>query len=479
MTRSNPIRPFLSAFIPIAVWFLTERLVQQVSLFLISGYGETAIAAFGIPFRLMVIENLLTFGLAPVASVMIARAGSAHTRSRAVTHLLAFSLAVSLLATVVAFVLYSPLAAWIAPEARTLLLTRRAVFWLTLGIPIRLTYFTATLAIHGIGKGRFLIPVNLFEVLLQAGVGSLFSARLGFEGVYLSMLICWCAGLVIQFAILRHSIRLRFLIPALFLRSARWIGSKLLMESSRMIWLRLTDLLLLYLFSSGAGSLPNPARLSAFSVASELSLLVFMPTVAVMRATSIVASRQRAGTILDVYRDFLPIFRLGLIALVPVCLSLPLCSSYLGETVFHLSGPAMIWWRPLVCVAFLSLPIKLADAIQRGIWQSRQRFLAISLTGALGRTLFCIPFVFLGVRNEWPWVAAFGLLAADAFGSLLLAALAIRERSRARLTPAALPSGAARSTPASIAPPSARSTRTVPTTSRTRIWTQSAVATSA
>lgn len=404
------LNKFLKTYWPLLVSFIGGRLILQTDLMMISTLGESATAAFAIPLRIMVLDMVAAFAFAPVVSVAVGAAATERDKGLIVRRALLLCVPMSLVLTIAGLFLYLRLIPFFTRDAAVAGMASDAVIWLTFAIPARLTMFVASMAIHGLGRGKSLFALNAAEVILNVLLNAalMFGFGFGFKGAYIGTFIISYAGLFWSLSLLK---------PWIFgegpraVLELRWIKELLApagAEVGRIASERLAALAVLAIFSAAAST----ALLSAFAVAMEAQFLLLMPLVAVMRAAavSLAGGEARTG---DPYAGLGPVLRAGLAAAVIVSVLLLGAGMSFGPRAYHLSEEAARWWYPFVVYLALCLPLKFADSLQRGAWQSRRRFDVVSLVDTIGQWVVLVPAVFIGVRLNSPWLTWGGFLAFD------------------------------------------------------------------
>jgi Na+-driven multidrug efflux pump len=401
---------FLKIYWPLLVSFIGGRLIMQTDLLMIATLGESATAAFALPLRIMVLDMVVAFAFAPVISVAVGAAKTVEEKGLIVRRALLLCVPMSLILTIAGLFLYLRLIPIFTNDAAVAGMASDAVIWLTFAIPARLTMFVASMAIHGLGRGKSLLALNVAEVILNFLLNAvlMFGLGFGFKGAYIGTFIISYAGLLWSLALLRPWIFGKGPRAVLELGWIKELLSPAAAEVGRIASERLTALAVLAIFSAAAST----SLLSAFAVAMEAQFLLLMPLVAVMRAAamSLAGGEARAG---DPYAGLGPVLRPGLAVSAIAAVLLFGAGIFFGPRAYHLSAEAARWWHPFLVYLAIWLPLKFADSLQRGVWQSRRRFDVVSLVDASCQWLVLVPAVFIGVRLNSPWLTWGGFLAFD------------------------------------------------------------------
>lgn len=431
-----------TVFWPILLTFIGGRLVLQTDLIMVSRLGQSATAAFGIPLRIMLLDTILAFALAPVVAVLVAERREPGERAWVVRQALSLAAVLGVALVGAGLLVYPYAVRLVTADEEVVRLAQGAVFWLTLAIPLRLVDFVGGMSLHGLGRGRRVIPVKLAEIGINAALNWLLVYKLefGFPGCYLGTLIASAVSVCWVLSILRSEIGPG---PMLAVPDAAWARStmsKAAVEFGRLVSEKTVAFLTLWIFASGQGGV---ARLSAFSVAMEFQMLIFMPMIALMRATAISLSAEGAKTDLGgLYRSIRGVAVPGAAACAAVGALIGVFGGRIGWHLYRLDPAAMDWWIPMTAAFAVWLPMRFLDALQRGAWQSKKLFKEITVRETAVGWIFLLPCLFVAVRAQSPWLAWGTLLAGESLVALLLL-VAARPGLRAVAAAALLLAGAA------------------------------------
>ncbi len=408
---------FASVLYPFLITFLTGRLVLQTDLVMVARLGQTATAAFAIPLRIMVLDMIAAFSFAPVVSVMISSADNESDRARAIGRSMTVALFSGIILMFAGLALYPRLVTLVSPDAAVTNMATAAVLWLTLAIPARLMQFVGAMALHGCGRGKKLIPLSFFGLALNGLLDYMliFFFKLGFRGAYLGTFLCSHVSLAWTLALLWRPSN-----GCLFLRLGEneWMSffARTIPEMGRLTSERLQALVVLWVFSRGAGV----AALSAFAVAMEFSSLLFMPAIAIMRATAVLLSPSAEKSFADLWADIQPVIIFCVTCSFFVGGAVMLSWRMLGVRVYNLSAAAMSWWHPLAMLMLIWFPLRVVDSFLRGIWQAKSQLGKLFGVDAVVQWALALPMIYFAIHFGSPLEVWLAFLAADAVTALLV-----------------------------------------------------------
>jgi Na+-driven multidrug efflux pump len=411
---------FIAAFTPFLISFASGRIIAQTDMIMVARFGEAATAAFSIPLRIMLLDMVVAFALAPVVSVMVGSARGEHERAATIGRAMTAGAVLAVLLTAAGLIVYPRIVSLVSNDPEIRSLATQATFWLTLAIPARLMQFTASMALHGSGRGRHLIPLNLAGVVLNALLNAalMFGAGHGFQGAYESTFACSYLTMAWSLYLLREPTRGRLFAPLPLGEAAR-MAARIAPEIGRLASERLHAFATLWAFSAWAG-LPG---LSAFAVAGEFMFILFMPAIAAMRAAAVQLAPEADRPFPALLASVAPLARSAaalsfVVGAIAVVLAGPL-----GVGVYNLSPEAMAWWRSFVLLMCLWLPVRAADAFQRGVWQAQGRLGSIFAVDVLAQWLISIPLLVYFLRQGSIKGAWLGLASVDIAAAAILYAL--------------------------------------------------------
>lgn len=418
MTTNNG-KQFLIVFFPMVVAFLAAKAISQIDLFMIARLGEEAVAAFAVPSRVMLIDMVLAFSIAPVVSVMVARATQTTERSDTIARALSLSFYVSLVVTGAGIIVYPRIVDAIIATDEVSELAKQATFWLTLSIPIRLMQFVGLMALHACGRGKLFLPVLFISLAIKVPLNNLliYEFGWGFQGCFIATAAVSILELAATLWLLRSNLRASFWLRPPGLEWTRQFSWNAFPEAGRVLSYAAVQFTLLALYAS------NPAwlsRMSSYSVAFEMQVFLFMPMAATMRSLAIILA---SSTPLDgdsLYKMARTVAAVGGILAVSVGSAIFFGETLLGQSVYQLTPAAMAWWSPYTMIAVALVPVMFIGAVQRGIWHSQQRYNFVFFVEIATQWGILVPVTYLGLLWNNPSLAWSGLLVSEiVLGSIL------------------------------------------------------------
>ena len=279
-------RGFGNVFLPFFFNFISGRLILQTDLIMVAHLSPDALAAFGIPMRIMIVDALIAFAVAPFVSVSIGRMKSSEDRREFLNQALSFAILAGVSSAAIGVLFYPWLIHRLGVSVPIGKMATQATLWLTVFTPVRLAQFVGAMALHGMGKGKWVVGLSFLELGLNAVLDGLliFGFRLGFVGSYIGTVICACISLVLTLYFLHHELG--------GIRLGHWPSSswlQLLRKNAAPELVRLLSerVLAIFVLALVAHLNRSSALLGVFSVATELQFLLFIPSLAAMRATAV------------------------------------------------------------------------------------------------------------------------------------------------------------------------------------------------
>lgn len=417
---------FWKTFSAMLAVFMASKLIIQTDLIMIAPLGETLLAAYAAPARIMLLDAIVAFGLGPVVSVLISGEKNTVKRGAHIRTVMSLSLYLGLMLMLTGLLLYPRLLDLIVENKNVVTLATPALIILTLSIPLRLMQFIGTMVLYGIGRGQQIIPYLIGSIVLNATLNFLFIyvLKMGFTGCYVATFLTAVFELAFTLYLLREELALKMLYHPPQLRPLKTLLGPAIPETLRLICVFGVQFAALALYASRDTWL---AQLSAYAVGAELYVFLLMPLIAAMRSTAVVLAQdapvlQKIGLL----KTLLPVFKRGIVFVLIASLLLTGLGETLGTSVFHLSQAALIWWQPFVLLTALALPLTLFNALQRGAWQSQKRFGSLFYIDAGIQWGIIIPCIAIGLHLNNAWIAWSWVLLSELTTSAVL--LILRNR---------------------------------------------------
>ncbi|MCU7926980.1 MAG: polysaccharide biosynthesis C-terminal domain-containing protein [Candidatus Thiodiazotropha sp. (ex Dulcina madagascariensis)] len=411
---------FFRIFFPMMLSFVSSRLITQTDLIMLSPLGESAVAAYSIPTRVMLFDLIVALALGPVVSVAIAKLTKIEDRRILIKNAISTAMYLGSILMLIGLMVYPYIVASIVGNQHVETLANGAVLYLTLSIPIRLTQFIGAMVLYGSGRGKEITPYILGAVIVNAALNWLFIYYLqfGFEGCYIATILTSIFELYVTLHLLSKDIRVFQIFK---LPDIGWIKSvldKIGSEWGRLVSFQIVNMTMLGLFAINSDWV---SRLSAFSIAVDLQAFMLMPLIATMRSVAIaLAARPELKSAYYIYRSLSRITLGGLMVVIPVAVIFALFGVSAGRVLYGLSAEAMTWWIPFVFITSLLLPLYFWNALQRGAWQSQGRFSFIFMVEAFTQWALLLPIMYIGLKLGNPWMSWSGILIAEIVIAVML-----------------------------------------------------------
>lgn len=283
------MKAFWRTYLPFLANFLLGRAILQSDLIMIAPFGESASIAFGIPMRIMIIDVVFAFAMAPVVSVQMAALGPGPERTRLGQRNLAIGFWMGLVLGAMGLLIYPFFIKLIAPNSEVERIAQLACLWLTLSIPFRLQQFVASMILHGTGRGSVTSWISLVQIPLNIALNYVCShtCGLGAQGIYLSTFVASILGLWAHLYFLDGGMTSEsFKFPTI--QYLKELLSRLAPELGRLISERLSGFVFIGVFSLLAA--PSSV-MNAYVICFEILFLVSTPLIALMRAVAVNSAR--------------------------------------------------------------------------------------------------------------------------------------------------------------------------------------------
>lgn len=423
MAAYSPIKiklaNMLKIFIPMLLSFLASRLLLQTDLVFLSPLGENVIAAFGVPARIMLLDTIIAFAVAPVVSVLVAQKQNTDEKRLAIEQSLSISFCLGIFLLIICSFIYPYLTLKIIPDQSVAYMAKPAVQLLTLAIPAQLITFTGTMILFSLKKGHKLLPMYAFCLILNAILDAILIHYLevGFLGAYLSTLFVSCIRCGWVLYLLKDTYSLSGIIKCPPIECVKLFMKNVGPEFARTLSWQIFWFATLFFFAKDT---MLTWRLSAYSVATEFYFLFSMFFVALMRTTAITASEHHKKSTASVYSSFKKVVLYGIFPVIVFSLILMLSSSALGTNIYHLSGESLRWWNIFITSYAISLPLCLINSIQRGIWQSKCRFGSLFTLDLFLYWVIFLPGIYLGLKINNPWLTWIGFFLTECLACIYL-----------------------------------------------------------
>ena len=301
----------------------------QTDLMMLAPLGEVALAAFGVPMKVMWIDMIVALALIPVASVYVSSIHDDKDKYRAISEILGASFYLSIILMSLCLFIYPIIIHLITKDEAVAKFSQEAVFWLTLSIPIRLNMSLNQMFLFSTGNGQAVNIINLLALLANVFLNWLliYAFGMGFQGAYIATVCVSFMQCLGGLFIMRRNIVI-FHIFKSNLNSIKKIFVMMSPEFLRLLSWNLMWFISLALFASYLG---NVERLAAYSVFVEFYFFATMPLVALMRATAIYLSKNKLIEIADQYKYISKLAMNNLFMVVLIVVVLWFSSAIIGK----------------------------------------------------------------------------------------------------------------------------------------------------
>lgn len=373
---------FFKSYLQVVATFILSRLLIQTDILFVAPLGPEATAAFSVPGRLMFIDAIVAFSLAPAISIAVSRESDERDRSSTISRALTLTLLISCALVIVGLVVYPWLIEIIVADTTVQRLGQAGVFWMTLSIPVRMLSFVATMCLFACNQGRRINYIYAVTLGLNTILDWLliYSAELGVAGAFLA------TGIVSVF-------ELGWLLWLVSRVTRKWpfgpldIGwTRALSKSVGAEWVRLLSwqaegLVIISLLGWRTEWLP---AFSAYGVITELMSFLSVPLIALMRAGSMhIAARNPSRSTSGAWQIAAPWLPWSLLGIFAIGISLSTLSTWLGQDVYQLKGQRLEWWSAFTSIYGFVLAAAGLSCIARACFQATERFLEITVIEVL------------------------------------------------------------------------------------------------
>jgi len=177
-----------------------------------------------------------------------------------------------------------------------------------------------------------------------------------------------------------------------FAKKAGWESQRIL---SAQLFALTSFALLSFAGPSSQGAMP---RLNAFAAATSLSMLLFAPFLALMRAMAFQLTGRNDAEVRTILTQ---LSRAGALPVLTCAAGLFLIRAPLGTALYGQNGP---WWNGMIGAVALSLPLRFVCNALRAALQARQDFSFVSKRDAALLWLTGIPALTVGLHLDLPAV---------------------------------------------------------------------------
>lgn len=396
---------FWKAYVAVLLSFLTSRLLAQTDLVMLAPLGAESTAAFAVPARLMVLDAIVAFALGPVVSVAVSRhKEDAQKQRHIITSALSLTGLLAALLTIVGLIVYPMLMPYFVHTPTVAELSREGLFWMTLSIPVRMLVFVSSMCLFACQKGKQVSYIYLVTLISNAALNDLliYHLEFGFEGSYIATTLVSCIELLwLLYLVYRE-------VDGLPFSRFEWNWLRSIQNAIGAEWIRLMfwqaeGLVILWML---AAHTEWASVLSVFGVSNEMTLLLTMPLIALMRASAMqLAAHAPNKKLVETLGLIGPVLKPSIIASVLLGLCLLLLAKPLGVHVYQLQDPERLaWWLVFATVFGLLLPVYTYSYLLRACYQACDMFTKITRIELLVTWLLFLPLLWGALLINSPYL---------------------------------------------------------------------------
>lgn len=406
-------KDFWRGYWPLLLALGAAQLTQQADIVMVGRLGGAASGAYVMLTRLAVVDFVLMAATGAVASTAVAQAKRNGETAIVIGQTLGLAMLAGVACCALGLSFYPSLARWLVGEGELATLIGEGVFWYSLAAPFRFLINIGAFVLHALGHGATVVRWKLTEVVAKTAGNYLIMdlLGLGFSGCFLSGAIVvvlstiWCRR-----ELSSHGLPW-ITVPGCswaskFLRSTAW-------EAQRIMSVQLAVLCCLALFAAPWLGKYDMSRLNSYAAGQTLMLILFAPFMALMRFLAFrlpTLSEDRYDT------SMRRLWLLGAPVVTGSAFLLFVSRDWLGR-LYGQHGP---WWSVLVQAVAISLPLRYAANVVRGMLQSRGAFAAVAAADSAVLWLLATPLVVIGLHVDSPIVAYSSLILPEAVCAAML-----------------------------------------------------------
>jgi hypothetical protein len=399
-------RSFWRGFTPMLASFWVSSLVVQLDMAMVAKLGAGALAGYGLVSRVAVGDAALTAAVGSISLIVVSRAQKARMHRKLLTEIWICAALLGIVTAWIGALVYPLLIDLLANQGPAAEFARSAIFIYISATPLRMISSATSFAIHSLGQGGVVLSWKVCETAAKAALNVLLVSSYGFAGCFIasfmvSILSVFWGLVVIRRIVVTEGESRPSGFRASFIRGC-------LIEATRGLAPQLAVFASFALFAHSAAGPGGMQRLDAYAAVQGLILLVLAPLLA---ATRFFAMRFSGLAPADVKRLISGLLLGGAPILCLVAGALALGRDALGAALY---GDLGIWWTSFAGALALSLPLRYAGALLRGVLLSRGRIWAVATADSAAPWLVALPLIALGLFLDQPAIACWSLLAPEA-----------------------------------------------------------------
>jgi hypothetical protein len=385
-------------------WFLfastsAAAFIMQIDLAMVARLGGRASGAYAILMRVTLLDVAVTVASAAVAAIALGHARMNGEEGEAIEKTCALSLALGVATGIFGFFAYPIFLGGLMGDAAAAPFVGAPIVWLVAGAPFRVLANTQGFLLHALGRGSSVFKWKLAEIPAKAGANVLFMDVLGFgfAGCFLAGYVVAAVSSIWFWSRLEpHGARSMRLPGTAFTRAylhgTFWEALRVLSPQAAMLFS-------LTLFSLPWESGANGQRLDSFAAGQTFMLFIVGPLITLTRFLAIHLPTRSPR---DWPPALTPVIRVGVSIALTAAVLLLFGRDWLGATLYRQNGP---WWSYFVAALALSLPIRFAGGVLRGLALARRSFARLTFVDVLAQWLIAPLFIVIGLSLNRPEVA--------------------------------------------------------------------------
>jgi Na+-driven multidrug efflux pump len=397
---------FWRGFPPMLGSFVLRALVVQLDLAMVARLGTGALAGYALVSRVAVLDAALTVAVGSMSLIVVSRAQKARTHRKLLTEIWICAALLGLMAASIGALAYPVLIDLLAHQDPAAEFARSAIYIYISAMPIRMVESATVFALHSLGRGGLVMSWQVCEAFVKAALNLYLISSFGFVGCFIATFIVEILSVVWALIVIRRIVVTEGESPPPGFRTSFMRGS--IVESTRGLAPQLAVFASFALFALSEAAPAGVPRLDAYAAVQGLIMLVLAPLLA---ATRFFAMRFAGLAPAEVKRLLSALLLGGGPLMFIVAGALALGRDSLGAALYGILGP---WWSSFAVALALSLPLRYAGALLRGVLLSRGRIGAVAAADSAAPWLVALPLIALGLLFDQPAVACLSMLAPEA-----------------------------------------------------------------
>ncbi|MBN9378397.1 MAG: hypothetical protein J0H93_08480 [Chlamydiales bacterium] len=402
---------FYSTAFSILLGLLSNRIINQTDILMVSTLGENFLSASVFTNNLMIIDSLIAFTIAPIISIQVTFLKIQELKDK-IPKWLSFTLIIGIFLTIICYFVYPHIANYVIQNNEIKYIADRSIFYMTLCITPRLFCLVSSMMLYSLGQGINVILTNVICVLLNAIGNFLFMIllKLGYDGIYYSTLLISFINMFLFMSIFYFK---GYNILKFFdINDVSIIIHQSKYEIPRQLLERVSIIIMIEMISE------NAHISSAYALATSYVFLISVLFIPLLRSLSIYFSKKPLG-IRQIIKGFKIDCAFGIFFLTILTCFFISYRYEIGST-YNLTSQSNIWWSSFVIIFSISMILRLMDTFLRSIFISRNKNQYLLLSDLISTVLMLLickigflldnPFVFWSSMITFPLVCVLVLM---------------------------------------------------------------------